>query len=92
MSGVHAHLKHTHTHTAALISLHFNLGPVTTMRLPTSDSKLFLFSGKKKKKTSCLLVWKERMAAKTKGGGVRSGRGVGVHSCVCIRPGMCVFV
>lgn len=91
-SQTHIH-THTETHTAALISPHFNLGPVTTMRLLTSDSKLFLFSGKKKKnKTSCLLVWKERMAAKTKGGGVRGGRGVGVHSCVCIRPWMCVFL
>lgn len=45
MSGVQ---EHTPTHTLALISPHFNLGPVTTMRLPTSDSKLFLFNEKKK--------------------------------------------
>lgn len=37
----------THTHTHALISPHFNLGPVTAMKLPTSDSKLFLFNEKK---------------------------------------------
>lgn len=49
MSGAHAHTL-THTHTQALISPHFNLGPVTTMRLPTSDSKLFLFNEKKKRK------------------------------------------
>lgn len=66
MSGVHAHLKHTHTHTAALISLHFNLGPVTTMRLPTSDSKLFLFSGKKKKKHPVFLSGKKEWQPKQK--------------------------
>ena len=82
---------HTHTHTPALISPHFNLGPVTTMRLPTSDSKLFLFN---EKKTSCLLVWKERLADKTKGGGREGGGGDSecAAMCVCIRAWICMCV
>lgn len=57
------------------------------MRLPTSDSKLFLFNEKKKRKknTSCLLVWTERLADKTKGGGRGGGRTVSVQPCVYAR-------
>lgn len=67
------------------------------MRLPTSDSKLFLFNEKKKRKkknTSCLLVWTERLADKTKGGGRGRGRTVSVQPCVCMHGGMdlCICV
>lgn len=67
------------------------------MRPLTSDSKLFLFSGKKK--TSCLLVWEERMADKTKGGGWGGDSGCSlmcVHKardvCVCMTVPACLCV
>lgn len=77
---------YAHTHSLALISPHFNLGSVTTMRHPTSDSKLFLFSGRRereKKKTSRLPVWRGRMAVETKRGVCAEGAVWCVQPCVC---------
>ena len=77
---MHAH-AHARTHTPVLISSHFNLGPVTTMRLPTSDSKLFLFNEKKHPVfLSGKNDWRTKQKEEECG---REGGTVSVQSCVC---------